>query len=107
MFLMCIFFMGFAIYSNVISGDCQGLTNCIPDTFNLLSLINKNTKGDFMAIQSYLALVFVVVTILFFQYFRYKARVLQKECDEVIDSPSDYAIIMRMLPPKITEKQIR
>jgi hypothetical protein len=48
-----------------------------------------------------------MVCILFFHYFRYKARGLMQQCDEVVDSPSDYAIILRRLPEKVTEAEIR
>lgn len=49
----------------------------------------------------------MVVCILFFHYFRYKARQLIQQCDELVDSPSDYAIILRRLPEKVTEAEIR
>lgn len=47
-----------------------------------------------------------MVVILFLQFLRLKGRELKKECDEVIDSPSDYAVILRRLPPKTNEEQI-
>jgi hypothetical protein len=100
--LMSILFMGFAIFSNVTSNDCGTISSCLPDVFNTLSLINKKSKSGYMEVQSYLGLLFVVACILLFHYFRLKARKLIQECDEVVDSPSDYAIILRRLPKNIT-----
>jgi hypothetical protein len=105
--VMSIFFMGFAIYSNAASNDCGTISSCIPDLFNTLSLINKRSKSGYLEVQTYLGLVFVIVCILCFQYFRYKARQLMQECDEVVDSPSDYAIILRRLPKDVTEAEIQ
>jgi hypothetical protein len=79
--IMAIIFMGFSIYSNVVSNDCTTSTSCIPDTFNLLSLVNKSSKLTYLSVQSYLSLVFVIAAILYFHYFRYKARQLEQECD--------------------------
>lgn len=56
--------------------------------------------------QSYLAVAYVVVAVLFFHYFRTKARQLKQECDEIVDSPSDYAIILRRLPANVSERDI-
>ena len=94
--------MGFAIFSNVTSNDCGTISSCVPDLFNTLSLLNKRSKSGYLSVQSYLGLAFVVVCILFFHYFRYKARELMQQCDEVVDSPSDYAIILRRLPETVT-----
>lgn len=56
--------------------------------------------------QSYLAVAYVVVVVLFFHYFRRKARQLKQECDEIVNSPSDYAIILRRLPANVTEQDV-
>ena len=78
---MTVVFMGFAIFSNITSDDCGTISSCIPDIFNSLSLINKQSKSGYMELQSYLGLGFVVICILFFHYFRFKARQLMQECD--------------------------
>jgi phosphotransferase system glucose/maltose/N-acetylglucosamine-specific IIC component len=104
--LMSVLFMGFAIISNATSNDCGTISSCIPDAFNTISLINKKSNRNFLEIQSYLGLAFVLICIFFFHFFRFQARKLQRECDEVINSPSDYAIILRRLPADITEEDI-
>lgn len=71
-----------------------------------MALVNKQYQISFLSVQSYLSLAFVVFIILIFHYFRYHARKLKAECDEVMDTPSDYAIILRRLPPNTTEKDI-
>lgn len=96
--LMLLIFSAFCIYSNVSSSDCQTKSACISDGFNSLSIVNKESNSLYLSIQSYLAVAFVVVSILFFHYIRVKARQLKQECDEIVDSPSDYAIILRKLP---------
>jgi hypothetical protein len=37
---------------------------------------------------------------------RYAARKVERQCDEVINSPSDYAVILRRLPPGTTENDV-
>lgn len=90
--------MGFALYSNAVGNTCSLDVTCIASAFNIIAIINKQSNIEFLSIQTYLALSFIVVTIIYFHYFRYKARQLQLICDEVVDSPSDYAIIIRRLP---------
>lgn len=106
LFIMVVIFVGFSMFSNITSTDCQSTNACITDAFTLLSIINKQSNTTYLSIQSYISLGFVVVTILFFHFFRYKSRQLQEQCDEIINSPSDYAIILRKLPPSITENDV-
>lgn len=101
--LMMIVFMGFALFSNITTNDCTSLSSCNSSIFNYISLINKRSSSFYLSIQCYLELLFIIVVILFLQWLRLKGRELKKECDEVIDSPSDYAVILRRLPPKTTE----
>jgi hypothetical protein len=96
--LMAVIFSAFCLYSNITSTDCSESGSCISDGFNVLSIVNKKSNSSYLSIQSYLALLYVVVAILFFHYIRRKARMLEQECDEIVDSPSDYAIILRRLP---------
>ena len=103
---MVVVFVGFSIISNILSSDCQAANSCIADTFTLLSIINKQSNTFYLSIQSYVSLGFVVVTILFFHLFRYKSRKLEERCDKIINSPSDYAIILRRLPPNNAESDI-
>ncbi len=75
--IMSVLFMGFAIYSNVTSSNC-GSSSCSTDIFEHLSILNKLSNATYMEIQSYLALAFVAICIVFFHYFRLKARQLEQ-----------------------------
>lgn len=63
-------------------------------------------ESDLLSIQNYILLAFVVVNLLLFQYFRYNFRQIEEECDDIVNSPSDYAIILRRLPENITKEDI-
>jgi len=43
-------------------------------------------------------LLFVIVSIFLMHYFRYNFRLVEDESDDMITSPSDYALILRRLP---------
>lgn len=49
---------------------------------------------------------FVIAFILLMQYFRYNFRVVEDQCDDIITSPSDYAVILRRLPEDTTKEDI-
>lgn len=93
---MVVVFVGFSIFSNATSTDCQSTNSCIVDGFTLI--LNKKSNTTYLTIQSYISLIFVLLSILYFHLIRFKARKLVEECDEITNSPSDYAIILRMLP---------
>lgn len=63
-----------------------------------LSIFNKVVSRQFLAIQNYTLLGFTFLSIGLMQYFRYNFRIIQDECDDTIDTPSDYAVILRRLP---------
>lgn len=96
----------FGLITNTGSDDCAANPNCREDFFNPLSIANKVNQTEYLAIQSYLCLAYVVIIIIYFHYFRMEARKLEQDCDEQVDSPSDYAIILKRLPPDISEKDI-
>ena len=73
---MILVFSIFCIYSNVASNDCETNSNCISDGFNTLSIVNKTNQTQYLSIQSYLSLAYIVVAIIFFHYIRAKARAL-------------------------------
>ena len=79
--LMAIIFSVFSIYSNVVSSDCYSSSSCTSDEFNTLSIVNKESNSNFLSIQSYLAMIYVIVAILFIHYLRVTARQLEQECD--------------------------
>ena len=96
----------FALITNIIGNDCSTLPDCKGNLFNTLSIVNKINKNDYLSVQNYVLLVFVVVYIFLMQYIRYRARKVEEECDDMVDTPSDYAIILRRLPPLTTKKDI-
>lgn len=61
---------------------------------------------DLLSIQNYIVLTFVVVNIFLFHFFRYNFRKIEEECDDIVNSPSDYAVILRRLPEQITKEDL-
>jgi hypothetical protein len=104
--MMLVIFSAFALYSNIMSNDCLQNDKCSLDSFNTLSIVNKENNQDFLSIQAYLSLLYVVLSVAFFQVLRLQARRLEQECDEIVSSPSDYAIVLRQLPKNIIEDDI-
>ena len=51
-----------------------------------------------LTIQNFTLLAFVILSVFLMQYFRYRFRKVEDECDDIITSPSDYALILRRLP---------
>ena len=96
----------FALVTNAIGGDCSNLPDCKGNLFNTLSIVNKINKDDYLSVQNYVLLAFIMVHIFVMQYVRYRARKVEEECDEMVDTPSDYTIILRRLPPLTTKKDI-
>lgn len=41
------------------------------------------------------------------QYYRYNFRVVEDQADDIITSPSDYALILRRLPPDTVKVDIQ
>jgi len=39
--IMTIIFMSFSIGTNIVIGDCSRIADCIPDFFNIISIVNK------------------------------------------------------------------
>ena len=65
--------------------------------------MNKINETDFLSVQNYVLLAFVLVFAIALQFFRFVLRKVDGECDEVTNSPSDYAAILRRLPAGTTE----
>jgi len=65
-------------------------------------VINKSTHTTNLQIQNYLVLALIVLVIFIIHYFRWSARKLEVECDALVDSPSDYSMIIRRLPQDYT-----
>lgn len=106
LFMLIIDFSIYCLATNVHSNACETDAKCNNSEFTLLSIVNKKDNITFLSIQSYLGLTYVAMIIVLFHYLRHQGRVLEEECDEVVNSPSDYAIILRRLPPEITEADL-
>lgn len=99
---------GYALYSNWTGSECStGATACQVTAFNQLSILNKATHTNELQAQNYLVLSLIVVLILVMQYIRRSARMLESECDRLVDSPSDYSMIIRRLPNDYKEEDIK
>jgi hypothetical protein len=57
-------------------------------------------------IQTYLVAAFLLIYILFSQYMIFRIRMRNEKCDELINSPSDYSIIIKNLPEHVQQHQI-
>lgn len=55
-----------------------------------------------MSVQNYVLLGFVVFFLPLMQVIRYVFRKVEADCDSVTESPSDYAVILKRLPPGTT-----
>ena len=106
LFILSIIFCGFALYSNIVTGDCNPSDKCSNNAFDTLAIINKISSDAYLSIQNYVLLGFVVVSLFVFQCFRYNFRSVEDECDDIVDSPRDYAMILRRLPADTTTADI-
>ena len=98
--------MGWALYSNIMGTDCKGEDTCSGNVFDTLAIINKVTIENYLTIQNYTVVGFVVLFLFIMQGFRYSFRRVEDDCDDAIDSPSDYAMILRRLPEGTEKKDI-
>lgn len=100
--LLGLTFVVFALYSNISGGYCTTLDNCSNNFLDSFSIFNKSKNNSLLTIQNYMVMAFCILAILVLQYFRYNFRKIEDECDELINTPSDYAIILRRLPEGTT-----
>lgn len=99
-------FSAFALASNILGEDCNQTRKCSPNIFNTLAIVNKIDENDYLSVQNYVLLAFVLLFVFLAQWVRYTFRQIEEDCDEMSDSPSDYAIIIRRLPKEIIEQKI-
>ena len=99
--VLSLVFCAFGIYSNVVTDDCAQLDSCGDSPFDTISIINKASSESYLSIQNYTLVVFVVLSLFMLQCFRYSFRKVEDDCDDAIDSSSDYAMILRRLPPEV------
>ena len=97
--MLGIIFVGFALYSNIKGQDCKEEDVCSGNVFDTFAIINKASVEDYLSIQNYTVLGFVIFFLFLMQCFRYSFRKVEDDCDDAVDTPSDYAMILRRLPP--------
>lgn len=98
-------FAGYALYSNLQGGYCTSNGSCT-DVFDTLAIINQIPESAYLTNQNYLVLGFVVIFVISMQYYRYNFRIVEDQADDFITSPSDYALILRRLPPDTAKEDI-
>lgn len=103
---MFISFGCFGLYSNLVSSYCSTTNLCSSSSFNSMSVINKFNKLDALNAQNYGLIGFVAIISLFFFYIRYEFEFTKSKCDDKVETPSDYALILKRLPPSLTLEKI-
>lgn len=83
--VLTLVFVAFALYSNIKGGNCNTSGTCT-DVFETLAIVNKVSEENYLSIQNYTVLAFSVLSIVVLQYFRYRFRKLEDECDDLITS---------------------
>lgn len=107
--ILTVFTLVFSIYAiitNFKGNSCVVDKLCEDDTFDKLSLSNKIHDNQSIMIQTYLISGFLLLYLFLTQYLIYRIRKNNKICDEIINSPSDYSIIIKNLPEIVDEKDI-
>lgn len=107
--VLTVIFAAFAIYSNVVGDFCSMEGMCSTgflDFIDKVSIYNKSTSLLFLSIQNYTLLAFSLLSIFIMHYFRYKFRIIEDECDDMINTPSDYAVILRRLPEDTSKEDL-
>ena len=102
--ILGLIFCLFGLISNITGDDCKDLPKCQNTFFNKLSIVNKIKEESTLSVQNYVLVAFVFLFFFIVQFLRYNFRKLEMFCDQLVNSPSDYSIIIRRLPP-LTRKQ--
>ena len=82
------------------------LSATIQDVFNELSISNKINNSQNMMIQTYLVAGYLLIYMIFSQHMIFRVRQRNEKCDEIINSPSDYSIIVKNLPQHVEQSHI-
>lgn len=98
MLIYCVF----GLATNIVSNNCKIENQCVFSIFNQLSLINKLNQPTYLSIQNYLLLAFVIFFVLLTHFIRFEVRKVIAKCDDLIDSPSDYAVMISRMPEGVT-----
>jgi hypothetical protein len=96
--VLTLVFSVYATISNLMGDSCILSSKCIEDIFNKLSLSNKIDNNQSVVIQTFLIALYLFLYLVLAQLLIYRIRKSNEICDEIINSPSDYSIIMKNLP---------
>ena len=108
MFLLLLLgvFSSYALYSNAKGNDCD-CGDSYSSRVTKLSITNKLNDSKAIGMQTALCAVFMICYFIFSQWLIFRIRKKNAECDEIIDSPSDYSLLISHLPPDTTEEELR
>jgi hypothetical protein len=108
MFLLLLLgvFSSYALYSNAKGNDCD-CGDSYSSRVTKLSITNKLNDSKAIGMQTALCAVFMICYFIFNQWLIFRIRKKNAECDEIIDSPSDYSLLISHLPPDTTEEELR
>jgi hypothetical protein len=106
-FSFIIIYASFCLFDNKTTGDCLHNGKCHDNFVDTFSFLNKQDSASGLEKQLGFILAFTVLSICVLQCLRNDQQKLNDKCDFILDSPSDYAIIIRRLPENITEQDIR
>ena len=104
--LLIILFFFYSLITNILGNSCEVNTKCVTDVFNELSIANKINDSISLLVQTYLVAGYLLIYVVFLQYMIRRIRRRNEVCDEVINSPSDYSIIIKNLPEFVVQKDI-
>jgi hypothetical protein len=104
--LLIVIFFFYSLLTNLFGNSCEFNTKCIQDVFNELSISNKINDNQSLMVQTYLVAAYILIYIVFSQYMIFRVRQRNDKCDEIINSPSDYSIIIKNLPEYVEKKDI-
>jgi hypothetical protein len=109
MVLLTIFTLTFSLYAmitNFQGKSCDQSTGCDSSIFVKLSIANKILNSSSINIQNYLLMAFILLFMFIFQFMIFVMRKADKKSDELINSPSDYSLLVSQLPRGSTERDI-
>jgi hypothetical protein len=96
--ILTLFFSIFAVVTNLRGDSCDIASNCQTSIFVRLSIANKIYDSYDINIQNYLLVGFIGQLILWMQLMLYMIRRTDQRSDELINSPSDYSLMISQLP---------
>ena len=96
----------YAVVSNVRGDSCEGDSKCDDSLFVRVAIANKIYDENSINIQNYLLATFILTFLFMLQYLIYIMRKNERKSDELINSPSDYSILVSQLPEGTTDRDL-